>query len=564
MSASRMPIPVAVVGRIRAFVTHGEDWDTLLVRVGQHLWRNWKKTHDKSYLEACESVWAVKEAYRAPIRERLKANQQTFAARMRVRRAALSTNNPAVEVLRLLTIESELVKRTKIDTYYPDSGPLRRELYPKHLQFFEAGATRRERAFIAANRVGKSEGVGGFETVLHLTGRYPSWWKGRRFNRPIQAWAAGDTAKTSRDILQRILLGPMGEFGTGLIPTDSLLRTTAKPGVADAIEGIFVRHASGGTSELIIKSYDQGREAFQGTNRDLVWLDEETERSIYVECLLRTMTTNGILICTFTPLQGITELVTDFLDQPESDTGKFCVQCDWDEVPHLSPEAKAELLLSIPAYQREARSKGVPTLGSGAIYQILESDFVIADFPIPDHFPRAYALDVGWNRTAAIWGARDNESGVIYLYSEHYVGQAEPILHAQAIKSRGSWIPGVCDPAARGRSQVDGQQLIQIYRECGLNISEAVNAVEAGIYEVWQLMTAGKLKVFRSLGNFLSEFRLYRRDEEGRVVKQRDHLMDAMRYLIVSGRDRMRIGPSVDKPLPEYRYHSPNGQEWMM
>src|SRR6516225_11240412 len=112
----------------------------------------------------------------------------------------MSTNNQTAEILRLLQLESKLTKLTKIDTYYPDSGPLRRELYPKHLAFFEAGATRRERAFVAANRVGKSEGVGAYETVLHLTGRYPPFWKGRRFNRAIQAWAAGDTAKTTRDI----------------------------------------------------------------------------------------------------------------------------------------------------------------------------------------------------------------------------------------------------------------------------------------------------------------------------------------------------------------------------
>ncbi len=473
----------------------------------------------------------------------------------------MSTNS-AAEVLRLLELENKLTKRTKIDSYYPDTGPLRRELYPKHMAFFAAGATRRERAFIAANRVGKSEGVGGFELVCHLRGVYPPWWRGKHFSRPINAWASGDTAKTTRDIIQRILLGPVGEFGTGLIPEADLIRVTAKPGVADAVEGIFVRHVSGGTSECILKSYDQKREAFQGTTRDAVWLDEECERDIYVECLLRTMTTNGILMCTFTPLQGITQLVTDFLDQSDGETGKFCVQCDWD-VPHLSAETKSELLASIPEYQRDARTKGTPVLGAGAIYQISESDIVVDDFPIPDYFPKCYALDIGWNRTAALFGARDNESGVIYLYSEHYMGQQQPILHAQAIKSRGAWIPGVIDPAARGRSQIDGQRLIEIYRECGLHLQEADNSVEAGIYAVWQLMTGGKLKVFRSLGNFLSEFRLYRRDEDGHVVKQKDHLMDAMRYLIMSGRERMRAKPAPAKE-PHYVYdYNSSGQRWM-
>jgi phage terminase large subunit-like protein len=479
--------------------------------------------------------------------------------------ARMSTNNSAAEVLRLLELENKLVKRTKIDNYYPDvdQGDFpRRELYPKHMAFFAAGKTRRERAFIAANRIGKSESVGGFETVLHLTGRYPSWWKGRKWNRPIQAWAAGDSAKTVRDILQKILLGPVGDFGTGMIPADCLVRCTAKPGVADAIEHVFVKHVSGGTSELILKSYDQQREAFQGTNRDWIWLDEECSRDVYVECLLRTMTTNGVIVCTFTPLLGISELVRDFL-QPECETGKFVIQATWDDAPHLKEKDKADLLASIPEYQREARSRGVPQLGSGAIYQISEADIVIPDFPIPDYYPRVYGLDVGWNRTATLWGARDNETGVIYLYSEHYAGKELPVVHAEAIKSRGAWIPGVIDPASAASSQADGRRMIDLYRQAGLNVQEAENAVEAGIYTCWQLMTTGKLKVFRSLGNFLSEFRLYRRDEDGKVVKDRDHLMDAMRYLIMSGRDRMKAKPAPPKPEYVYNFSADNTQRWM-
>jgi len=471
----------------------------------------------------------------------------------------------AAEILRLLQLESSLAKRNKIDSYYPDSGPLRRELYQKHLEFFKAGATRRERALLAANRIGKSEGVGGYETVLHMTGRYPRWWQGRRFNRPIMAWASGDTAKTTRDIIQRILLGPISEPGTGMIPADSIVRTTAKPGVADAIEGIFVKHVSGGISELILKSYDQKREAFQGTNRDLIWLDEEAERDIYVECLLRTMTTNGILLLTFTPLLGVTDIVRDFLaeSEAENENGKYCVQATWDDVPHLTGEAKEELLASIPEYQREARSKGVPQLGSGAIYQIAEADIVVEPFEIPPYFPRGYGLDVGWNKTAAVWGARDNETGVIYLYSEHYAGKAQPVIHADGIKSRGSWIPGVIDPAACGSSQIDGTQIIELYRRCGLNLSPAENTVEAGIYETWQLLSSGKLKVFKSLGNWLREFRLYQRDKDGKVVKENDHLMDATRYFVMSGRERMKTKPKEREPEYVQRFGRENGLAWM-
>jgi len=242
---------------------------------------------------------------------------------------------------------------------------------------------------------------------------------------------------------------------------------------------------------------------------------------------------------------------------------KFVVQATWDDAPHLSEQDKADLYASYPAYQRDARTKGVPQLGSGAIYPIPETEIIIDDFEIPPHYPRSYGLDVGWNRTAAVWGARNNESGVIYLYSEYYRGQAEPVIHATAIRSRGDWIPGVIDPASRGRSQKDGQRLFEDYREFGLDLEMSLNAVEAGIYETWQLLSYGKLKVFKSLVNWLMEFRIYQRDEHGKVVKSNDHLMDATRYFILSGRDRMVTKPMAPKEIIEYRYPGQERQGWM-
>lgn len=210
------------------------------------------------------------------------------------------------------------VEHNRIGTYYPDSGPLRRELYPQHVKFFEAGTTYRERLFLAANRVGKTEGVGAYETTLHLTGRYPNWWKGKRFMEPIDAWAAGDTSKTVHlEIIQPKLLGRSGDPGTGMIPADAIIRQLPKMGVPDGVEKIEVRHVSGGISRLTLKTYEQGRKSFQGTEKHLVWLDEECPQDIYTECLMRTMKTahfpGGIIMLTFTPLSGLTPLVLEFM-----------------------------------------------------------------------------------------------------------------------------------------------------------------------------------------------------------------------------------------------------------
>jgi hypothetical protein len=262
------------------------------------------------------------------------------------------------------------------------------------------------------------------------------------------------------------------------------------------------------------------------------------------------MTTNGLVMLTFTPLMGLSEVVLMFLpggqvrgEGEEEKTRKFVVTATWDDAPHLDDAVKQELWDSIPPFQRDARSKGIPQLGAGAIYPVPESEIIIPDHAIPKEWPRAYGLDVGWNRTAGIWGAQDPVSKRIELFSEHYQGREEPSIHAAAIRARGAWIPGVCDPAARGRGQKDGAQLLKDYRDLGLDLLPALNAVEAGLLEVWQLLSGGQLKVHASLQNWFKEFRLYRRDENGKVVKENDHLMDATRYLLVSGRQRMKTEP---------------------
>ncbi len=188
-----------------------------------------------------------------------------------------------------------------------------------------------------------------------------------------------------------------------------------------------------------------------------------------------------------------------------------------------------------PEHELEARRNGTPSLGAGKVYQVAEADFVIADFDVPAFWFRSFGLDIGWKRTAAMWAAHDRESDIVYFYSEHYAGESIPAVHADAIKGRGAWIPGVIDPAARGRNQIDGERMIELYQRAGLDLEAADNSVEAGIYAIRQRLVSGKLKVFQSCVNWLAEYRLYRRDEKGKVVKDRDHCQDAGRYVIMSG-----------------------------
>lgn len=224
----------------------------------------------------------------------------------------------------------------------------------------------------------------------------------------------------------------------------------------------------------------------------------------------------------------------------------------WEDVPHLSETQKATILSGVPQWQRDARSRGTPQLGAGAIYQVAESDFVVSPFELPGHWSRGYGLDVGWRMNAAIFGAWDRENDCVYITDELYKGKTEPALIAQAIKARGEWLCGVIDPASRGRSATDGRALMDVYKDLGLDVRDADNAVEAGLTEVWRRLTEGRLKVFRSCTNLLAEYRIYRRDEKGKIVKANDHALDALRYFIMSGLARAIPPPTSD----------PNVQWW--
>lgn len=398
---------------------------------------------------------------------------------------------------------------------------------------------------------GKSE-LGAYIVAAHLTGNYPHWWNGKRFTKPVNIQVAGETGKLVRDSVQKKLFGEIGQMGTGSIPKEFILTTNPKSGIPNAIDTGLIKHKSGGTSIVQFQSYDQGREAFQATERDVIWDDEEPPLEVYAEQLLRTMTTNGIVLSTFTPLKGVSDTVLHL--QAQAEKGKAAViSATWDDAPHLTTEQKEELLATLPPHQREARSKGVPSLGSGAIYPVLEQEFVIDPIPIPAHWKHGYGFDVGWNNTAACWGAYDADSDVLYIYADYKEGQKEPAVHASAIKARGDWIKGAIDPASRGRGQGDGQQLIKLYKQQGLKLILADNTVEAGIFDFYERLTTGRLKVFSTCTKFLEEYRLYRRDEKGKIVKQNDHIMDAARYLVrtmneVLGYKEKVVKKSLRKP----------------
>ncbi len=462
----------------------------------------------------------------------------------------------ALKLINLFNQYKAASQESGIGKWFVPGTPFGIEHCPKHSSFFAAGAKYNERMFCAGNRCGKSV-AGAFEVSCHATGIYPDWWVGRIFTKPTHGWAIGSTARATRDTAQKELIGPVGSWGTGMIPREKFGKFWALSGVPQGIDIIQVKHISGGWSTIGFKNYEQPISAFYGTALDWVWLDEECPIEVYNECLIRTMTTNGLMLNTFTPLKGLTPHVVRFAEKADYLAGaekliglptvtlengedarlqdnknyKAIIQAGWDDAPWLSEESKNQMEADTEPHLREARRSGKPSLGSGNVFPIAIESLMVEPFKIPPYFKRLYALDVGWNRTACLWAAIDPQSDVVYITDEHYAGEQQPPIHAAAIRSRGNWIPGVIDPASRGRSQRDGNQLMQDYKDLGLKLQPAVNNVDAGISNLWQRMTTGNLKIFNSLPNLAKEFVLYRRNLNGKIVKENDHLMDCLRYI---------------------------------
>lgn len=411
--------------------------------------------------------------------------------------------------------------------------------YKKQVVFHAAGKTYRERLLIAANQVGKTWSAG-FETAMHLTGRYPDNWQGRTFAKPVSGWAAGVTSEVTRDSVQRVLCGRINSIGTGAIPKDAIKDKSLKRGVADALDTMVIRFGGGGDvqageSLLGFKSYDQGREKFQAETLDFVWFDEEPDDDIYMEGLTRTNATNGIVYMTFTPLKGMTTTVKRFLiDKP---TGTHVTSMTIDDAEHYTPEQRAAIIASYPAHEREARTKGIPSLGSGRIFAIDEESIKVEAFPIPEHWAQLSALDFGWDHpSAAVRLAWDKDSDTVYVTDCHRQKEQTPQMFALSLKEWPAWLPFAWPHDGLQHDKGSGDQLAALYRKAGLKMMseratypDGSNGVEAGLQDMLQRMQLGKFKVFSHLSDWFEEFRMYHR-KDGKVVKESDDLMAATRY----------------------------------
>lgn len=441
-------------------------------------------------------------------------------------------------------------------------------------EFITASHAHQQLLAMTGNRCGKTF-TGGFIMAVHLTGRYPEWWMGKRWDRGIKAWAAGISTDTTRDILQSELLGSCHDpesFGTGMIPKEDILDRINKPGVPNAVQAVLVQHVSGSVSTLVFKSYEMSQDAFMGTAIDLIWLDEECPKSIFTQCITRTATTGGITYLTFTPERGMTELVKDFMYDLKP--GQFMVTASWEDAPHLDDKVKEQLMGAYTPAERAMRVSGQPSIGSGVVFPVAEEKIVCDPFTIPEHWHRIIGIDLGFDHPNAVVNiAWDNESDTYYLTDEYSQKGETPSMHANAIRAAGGvTIPVVVPHDAFKRMGGDGggsgKKFVQMYQDFGLNVvmepfsnppgadGKTSNSVEWGVNHMLNYMESGKFKVFRNCTKFLQEMKLYCR-KDGRIDDRNDDVISAARYGMLMASRYSRPGSArqnsgyywSDKPL---------------
>ncbi len=424
------------------------------------------------------------------------------------------------------------------------------EPYPKQREFLDLGATKRERLLMAGNQLGKTH-TGAYEAAVHLTGEYPPWWKGRTWDRPTKGWIAGQTSLLVRDVQQKKLCGEPGvkeSFGTGMVPRDALVDTSLARGVTDAFDTIQVRHKSGGVSVGRFKSYEQGREKFQGETLDWGWGDEEMDEDIYAEFLTRTAATGGMLWLTFTPLKGMSGVVRRFLDEPSPD--RAWVGMTDEDALHISADQRAVNAAGYLPHEREARTKGTPMLGSGRIYSALESVVTERSLDkVPLHWKKLWGIDFGIDHPfGAALIAWDVDSDIIHVLDAFRMKDALPIQHVARMRPAGANVRIAWPQDGTQRDKGTLEPIAKQYKDQGMTIlaehaqwPDGGNSTEAGILEIQEREATGRIFYCETLTDLLEERRYYHR-KKGFIVKEKDDILSAVRVAVMA-KHNARPGP---------------------
>jgi phage terminase large subunit-like protein len=417
-------------------------------------------------------------------------------------------------------------------------------------RFYDAGAYASQRMLMAANGVGKSQTVCA-EIAAHVTGEYPDWWTGHRFTRGgWEAWVGSIDNNMQKIGPQRALMGRNLDsmLGTGLIPKSRIVDFDRRQaGVKDVVDTVTVKHASGENVVIAWKTFEQGWRKWQSGDPKLIAWDEEPDDSvvdqkdILSETLTRLVRNSGIWLIGYTPLLGQTNLTEHFMDS--EDPGVYVGGATWDDAPHMSAEDRKRIEAQYKTdAERDARARGVPMLGEGAIFTAKDDQILVDPFRIPRHWARIKGIDFGGiqNHPHAIASlAWDRDTDTTYLYAE-WKQNGKTRDHAFAINATDPWIPVAWPHDGMVHDRGSGKRLHINYRKDHhvnmLGKSARYKNDEGGAQPQWPIIEtirdeedAGKFKVFRTCQQYMRERRSYHM-KDGKIVAKRDDLLKAVFY----------------------------------
>jgi len=457
----------------------------------------------------------------------------------------------------LLSERDRRVRENRIELFKP---------YPYQKKFYAAGAKYKHRLLMAANRIGKSYG-GAAEVTFHATGLYPDDWEGRRYDKPVKIIAGGQTTERTRDISQKELLGEPSDpaaQGTGAIPKHLIMGTTRRAGIPNAISSVLVKHVSGKNSKIMFNTYEAGKKAWMGDNANLVWLDEEPPEEIYTQALRAIVDLDGDLMMTFTPENGVTNIVKQYMQDLQYH--QYLQHATWDDAPHITASVKEQILKSLPQHERDMRSKGIPVIGSGLVFGVMEESITCDPFQIPDYWRRISGIDFGYDHaTAWVDIAIDPDSGCYYVVQATKVNKTVIPEICSILKKKGAnKVPVAWPHDGLKHDPFSGKTFRDMHEQEGLKMlpdkfsnppsagameGSGGNGIEAGIAFIHMMMDQGLFKVFRTQEEWFQEFRLYHR-KEGKIVDRNDDLMAATRYAACSARFAIVIGATYGAYIP--------------
>lgn len=480
--------------------------------------------------------------------------------------AKLSKQTEALtEVAELLQKKQQLEFKNPAITYFPNNGPLRKELYPKHMEFCRLTKQYKDCAIIAGNRLGKTVLVQLIVTQW-VTGQYYKWFEGFRFDRPVKVMCLCDSNQNLRDVWSKVMLGRslgQGKYEGGFISPDRILEVVTRNNTGGLVDYALVKSDAGEHSTIYFRSYEQDRTSFQGYTLDAIIFDEEPHPAVHGELVTRVMTTGGKLIYSFTPLKGMSEVAMTLLNEEklaEKDRRIGIVHASMYDVPHITPDMIEASKRVWPRMEWDARIYGKISTGQGMFYPIPDDEIGVKRFYVPDNWPRFMGFDYGFRRTAAVYLAVDPQTKIVYLYDLIVMKDSTPADHYMAMRMKGSlWIPGASETALTMDS---GQSRLEYYQELGLNLypaKEAKKNLLASIDVVYQYLVSGQLKVFSDLTQWFAEKATYHLTEKMKVTDLPHDLMDATRYAIVDGIEYADVNPDyADASLNEHRFTTTN------